>query len=58
MCWSILEKLELIFKKIPTTTSKKITLGRAKGKGLGEGILPALAFRRRRISCQQSWRAA
>jgi len=33
--------------------------GRAKMKGVGgKEFLPALAFRRRRISCQRSWRAA
>jgi hypothetical protein len=38
---------------------KTETLGRAKRKGVGgKEFLPALAFRRRRISCQQSWRAA
>ena len=38
---------------------KTETLGRAKRKGVGgKEFLPALAFRRRRISCQRSWRAA
>jgi len=35
------------------------TLGRAKRKGVGgKEFLPALTFRRRRISCQWNWHAA
>jgi len=44
----------------PQTAGRKTeTLGRAKRKGVGgKEFLPALAFRRRRILRQRSWRVA